>query len=185
MHKLLACVLTVTAGLLLLASGTGELSEKDALKLISQYFGYPKPLVEVVHAGPSGSRDLQKFVKGIDALIRDGYLKSAPHSGGADKYYMPTSKGSKYVRQVYIKDSFPIYEGAVCTEVLRKIDEIRYDSRENTATISFTTALEPVEPFYSLFCINKYCDYFGEKIKRTEKQKLRLKKAGNIWTIGR
>ncbi len=184
MRKLFAYMLIVTTGLLLLALGTGELSEKDARKLISQYFGYPKPLVEVVHAGPSGSRDLQKFVKGIDTLIKDGYLKSAPNSGGPDRYYLPTSKGSKYVRQVYIKDSFPIYEGAVCTEVLKKIENIRYDSRENTATISFTTGLEPVEPFYSLFCINKYCDYFGEKIKKTERQTLRLKKAGNVWRIG-
>lgn len=184
MRKLSAGLLILLTGFFLLAFGGGGLSEDDARKIISQYFGYPKPLVNIIHAGPAGSPDLQKFVKGIDRLIKDGYIKNAPHTGGAEKYYAPTSKSNNYVKGVYIKDSYPFYEGAVCSEVIKKIDDIRYDRQKDTATITFTTGLAPIEPFYSLFCINRYCDYFGEKIKKTEKQKLQLRKYGSSWRMG-
>jgi hypothetical protein len=184
MRKLSACLLIFVTGFLLLAFSAGGPSKEDARKIISQYFGYPKPLMGIVHAGPAGSPDLQKFMKGINRLLNDGYIKNAPGAGATGKYYAPTSKSGNYVTAIYIKDSFPVYEGAVCSEVIKKIEDIRYDGQKNTAVITFTAGMEPVEPFYSLFCINKYCDYFGEKLKKTERQKLRLRKSGNSWRIG-
>lgn len=184
MRRVSACLLILITGFFLLAFGGGGISKEDARKIISHYFGYPKPLMNIVHAGPAGGPDLQKFVKAIDRLLKEGYIKNAPHAGGGEKYYAPTSKSNNYVTGIYIKDSFPIYEGAVCSEVVKTIDDIRYDRQKNTATVTFTAGLEPVEPFYSLFCINKYCDYFGDKIKKTEKQKLQLRKSGNGWSTG-
>ena len=183
MRRFAACLLIVTTGLLLLGFSGGGPSQEEARKIISQYFGYPKLLDGIIHAGPAGGPGLKKFKKGIDRLVKEGYLKKAP-GAGPDEYYVPTSRSSRYVKGVYIKDSFPMYEGAVCREVVKKIDDIRYDRKKNTAVITFTSGLEPIEPFYSLFCINNFCEYFGEKIKETETQKLRLMKYGEGWRLG-
>jgi hypothetical protein len=183
MRRLSASLLIITTGLLLLGFSGGGLSREEARKIISQYFGYPKLLVDIIHAGPAGGPGLQKFKAGIKRLVNDGYLKKVP-GAGPDEYYAPTSRSSEYIRGVYIKESFPLYEGAVCREVVRKIDDIRYEKQKNIAVITFTTGLEPIEPYYSLFCINKFCDYFGERIKKTEKQKMRLIKYGEGWRLG-
>jgi hypothetical protein len=183
MRRLSACLLIIAAGLLLLGFKGGGPSQEEARKIISQYFGYPKLLVDIIHAGPAGGQGLRKFEKAIKRLVKDGYLKKVP-GAGPDEYYVPTSRSSQYIRGVYIKESFPLYEGAVCKEVVKKIDEILYDRQKNTAVITFTSGLEPIEPFYSLFCINKYCEYFGKRIKKTEKQKLRLVKYGEGWRLG-
>ena len=155
MRRVAACLLIVTTGLLLLGCNRGGPSQEEAGKIIAQYFGYPKPLDVFIHAGPAGNPDIQKFNNGITTLVKDGYVKKVPGSG-PDESYAPTSRSSRYVKGVYIKDSFPMYEGAVCREVVKKIDDIRYDRKKNTAVITFTSGLEPIEPFYSLFCINEY-----------------------------
>lgn len=174
-------LLLVTASFFLFFGG--ELTDNDARKIITQYLGYPKPLMTVIHPGPAGSPDVDKFKKGISELLKEGYLKSAPQNSGKDKIYEPSSKGGDYITGISIKDSFPVYEGAVCKEVVKKIDAIRVDKKGDTAVITFTLGLEPVEPFYNLFCINKYCDYFGNRLGKTEKQKLKIKKAGKGWRL--
>lgn len=161
----------------------GELADNDARRIITQYLGYPKLLMTIIHPGPAGSPDVNKFKGGINKLINEGYIKSAPQNSAKDKLYEPTSKGAGYITEISVKDSFPLYEGAVCREVVRKIDSIEMDKKGDTAVITFTLGLEPVEPFYGLFCINRYCDYFGPRLAKTEKQKLRLKKAGKGWRI--
>lgn len=171
------------SGLFLCGSG-GELTESDARRLITDYLGFPKPLISVVHPGPAGSPDVQKFKKGIDKMIKSGYVKEVPPGAGKDRDYQPTSKAAGYVNGVHVKKSLPFFEGAVSRQIVTRIDEIRYDNRHKTAVISFTLGLEPVQPFYSYFCINGYCDYFGEKIKKTERQKLRVKKTDRGWGLG-
>ncbi len=174
-------------GLLLLLSFTlvlflgMELTENDARKIITHYLGYPKPLMTVIHPGPAGSSDTKRFRDGINKLLKDGFLKSPPGSS-KEKLYEPTSKSAGYVTRISVQDSFPLYEGAVCNEVVRKIDSIRLDKKGDTAVVTFTLGIEPIEPFYGLFCINKFCDYYG-KLDKTEKQKLKLRKTARGWAL--
>jgi hypothetical protein len=174
-------LLTLMAALL---SCAPTLSKEEAATIVKQYLGYPKPLMGIVTAGPEGNRAIEQFMKGIDKLEAEGYASARPSKSQAEKSYLPTEKSRDYMTGIYIKDSYPLYEGAVCREVLKSIDDIEFTGGHDAATVAFTTGLEPIEPVYSLLCINKYCDCFGKDFKETQSLKLKLHRYEKGWRIG-
>jgi hypothetical protein len=172
------------ASLLLLSCGQ-KMSDDEAKRIIGQYLKYPQPLFNGSHAGPAGGKDVAVFIKGIEKLEADGYIRegSAGSGGrGTNKDYLPTEKSGNYMNGIYIRDSFAYYDGAVCTEVIKKIEGVDIDKR-GVATIRFKTGYEPIQPFYSLLCINNYCECFGERLKKTETRAIRVKKYEKGWRL--
>ncbi len=163
-----------------------KISDEEARKIIGQYMKYPQPLFNGgSQAGPAGSKDTAAFIKGIEKLEADGYITRGPARSGGDgnnRDYLPTEKGKDYIRGVYIRDAFAYYDGAVCSEVIRKIKGVEMD-KGGVATIRYKIGYEPIEPFYSLLCINNYCHCFGEKLKKTEERALKVKKYERGWRI--
>jgi hypothetical protein len=38
--------------------------------------------------------------------------------------------------------------------------------------VTYDAALEPLEPFYSLFCTGPDCPYYGDGLRRTEERRV-------------
>jgi hypothetical protein len=177
-------ILSLAMALLLLSCGQ-KMSDEEAKRIIGQYLKYPQPLFNGSQAGPAGSKDIARFIKGIEKLEADGYIREGyarSGGGGNNKDYLPTEKGRDYVAGIYIRDAFAYYDGAVCSEVIKKIEGVDIDKNDR-ATIRFSTGYEPIEPFYSLLCINNYCECFGQKLKKTETRTIRLKKYEKGWRL--
>lgn len=174
-----------SAMVLLLLSCGQNMTDDEAKRIISQYLKYPQPLFNGSQAGPAGSTDIGRFIKGIEKLEADGYIREGSEKSGGrgnNKDYLPTDKGRDYIAGIYVRDSFAYYNGAVCNEVIKKIDGVDIE-KNGLATIRFTTGYEPIEPFYSLLCINNYCECFGEKLKKTETRTIRVKKYERGWRL--
>lgn len=167
-----------------LLSCSPSLSRKEAVDIVKQYMGYPKPLMGIVTAGPEGGAAIEEFMKGIHKLEAEGYVTGQPSKDPMDKSYLPTEKSKAYMVGIYIKHSYPLYEGAVCREVLKSVDHIEFSQSHDTATVTFTSGLEPIEPVYSLLCINRFCDCFGKDFKETQTLKLNLHRYDKGWRIG-
>jgi hypothetical protein len=136
----------------------------------------------MTHAGHAGSgTDTPRFVQGIERLAAEGYIAEESGGGVKNRTYLPTEKGRGLVNGVYIRDSFAMYDGALCNEVIRKIEGVDFDKDASTVTIRYLTGYEPIEPFYSLLCINAYCEYFGERLKKEEVRSVKLRKSGSRW----
>jgi hypothetical protein len=161
------------------------MSDDEAKRIIRQYLKYPQPVFNITHAGPAGSEDIPRFIKGIEKLAAEGYIREGTDKSvtkGADKTYMPTDRSKDFMSGIYIRDAFALYDGAVCSEVIKKIDSIDIQKNES-ANVRFTTGFAPIEPFYSLLCINNYCECFGEKLKKVETRTIRLKKYEKGWRL--
>ncbi|MEJ2696471.1 MAG: hypothetical protein P8013_07460 [Candidatus Sulfobium sp.] len=182
MRKIQVFFLLIVIGSLL--SCAPALSKKEAATIVRQYMGYPKPLMGIVTAGPAGGPAIKQFMKGIHKLEAEGYVSGQPSKSPSGKSYHPTEKSRDYMVGIYIKESYPLYEGAVCREVLKSIEDIEYTRGHDAATVTFTSGLEPIEPVYSLLCINKYCDCFGKDFKETQTVKLKLHRYEKGWLIG-
>jgi hypothetical protein len=170
--------------LILLLSCSQQIPDDEAKKMVLQCVAYPQPVFNMVHAGHAGDSDIPKFIHGVEKLAAEGYI--AEEAGEASKgeknrTYVPTDKSRSFMTGVYIRGSFVMYDGAVCNEVLKKIEGVDFDKNAGVATIRYLTGYEPIEPFYSLLCLNEYCEYFGEKLKREETRTARLRKTGNGW----
>jgi hypothetical protein len=171
------------AGIVLSLFSCGQrISDEEAKKIIRQCLKYPRPVFNLTHAGAAGSEDVPRFIDGIEKLAADGYIREdfAKSSNKADRTFLPTDKGRDFVTGVYIRDSFVVYDGAVCKEFIKKIDSIDKE-KDQGMTVKFTTGYEPLEPYYSLLCINYSCECFGEKLKKEESRTVRLKRYEKGW----
>jgi hypothetical protein len=180
-----AVTLILSAMSLVLFSCGQKMSDEEAKRIIGQYMKYPQPLFNGSHAGPAGSVDIPRFIKGIEKLEADGYIREgSDRSGlrGNNKNYLATAKSKDFMSGIYIRDAFAYYDGAVCSEVIKKIEGVDIEKNDR-ATIGFTTGYEPIEPFYSLLCINNYCECFGEKLKKTQRRTIRVKKYEKGWRL--
>ena len=83
---------------------------------------------------------------------------------------------------IYVRDAFVLYNGAVCNEVIRKIEGVDME-KDSVATIRFATGYEPVQPFYSLLCLNDYCECFGERLKKVQMRTVRVRKYEGGWRL--
>ncbi len=170
--------------LILLLSCSQQISDDEAKKMVLQCVKYPQPVFNMTHAGHAGSPDIPKFIQGVEKLAAEGYIREesgVEGKGEKNRTYMPTDKGRGLVNGVYIRDSFAMFDGALCNEVLKKIERVDFDKDNATVTVRYVTGYEPIEPFYSLLCINAYCEYFGEKLKKDEARTVKLRKYGNGW----
>ncbi len=171
--------------LVLFSCGQKKISDDEAKRIISQYLKYPQPLFHGIHTGPVGSGDIPKFIQGIEKLQADGYIREVSNKAGLrgnNKNYLATDKGKDYVSGIYIRDAFVYYNGAVCSEVLKKIDGVDIEKNDGVA-IRFSVGYEPIEPFYSHLCINDYCECFGEKLKKAESRMIRVKRYEKGWRL--
>ena len=161
------------------------MSDEEAKRIINQYLKYPQPLFNGCSSGPAGSADVDRFLKGIQKLKADGYIKEAavnPRSSSTNRDYLPTDKGRDYMTGIYVRDVFVLYNGAVCSEVIKKIEGVDM-GKDGVATVRFTTGYEPIQPFYSLLCINDFCQCFGEKLKKVQKRAMRVRKYERGWRL--
>lgn len=182
MRKLRVLFLLVIIGSLL--SCAPKLSREKAATIVSQYMGYPRILMGIVTAGPAGGPAVKQFMEGINKLEEEGYISGQPSKNKTEKSYLPTEKSKTYMTGIYIKDSYPLYEGAVCREVLKSVDAVKFSQGGDVATVIFTKGLQPIEPVYSLLCINRSCDCFGKDFRKTQTLKLKLHRFEKGWRIG-
>jgi len=63
----------------------------------------------------------------------------------------------------------------------KSLSEILIDKESKVATITFSTILEPIEPFYSLVCVDKKCRYYNMTLNETKTNKMKLKKYDKGW----
>lgn len=169
--------------LVLLLSCSQQISDDEAKKLVLRATTYPQPVFAMVHAGNAGNPDISRFVQGVEKLAAEGYIKEDAAAGGdaGNRTYVATEKSEGLLTGAYIRDSFAMYDGAVCNEVFRKIEEVDFDKATFVATIRYVTGYQPIEPFYSLLCLNEYCECFGDKLRRKEARTLKVRKVGNDW----
>ena len=170
--------------LILLLSCVQQIPDDEAKKMVLQCVAYPQPVFNMTHAGYAGSSDILRFTEGVKKLAAEGYVREDPAGSGNDetnRTYVPTERSQGVFTGIYIRGSFVMYDGAVCNEVIKKIEKVDFDKNARMATIRYLTGYEPIEPFYSLLCLNEYCEYFGEKLKREQTRTARLRKTGSGW----
>jgi hypothetical protein len=170
--------------LILLLSCSQKISDDEAKKMVLRAVPYPQPVFNMTHAGHAGGADIPRFIGGVNKLAAEGYIREDAAGSGHDetnRTYVPTEKSRGVFTGIYMRGSFVMYDGAVCNEVLKKIEEVDFDKDTGTATIRYVTGYQPIEPFYSLLCLNEHCEYFGEKLKREETRTVKLRKEGSGW----
>ncbi len=170
--------------LILLISCSQGISDDEAKKMVLRVVAYPQPVFNMTHAGHPGDPDIPRFIEGVKKLAAEGYIKEDASGSGSyenNKTYVPTEKSRGTMTGIYLRGSFVMFDGAVCNEVLKKIDGVDFNKGSGVATVRYVTRYEPIEPFYSLLCLNEHCEYFGEKLKREETRTVKLKRTGNDW----
>ena len=154
-----------------------NLSEDEAKKVISQHFK-PEPI----------SCDFNSknpfYETAIRKLMTDGYITYG-FSNEYKQRYEPTQKGAPYLDTItYDKtDKDWYFWGKVVNKVVKDIKEVLIDKNNNSAVVTVTFGFVPVEPFYSLLCIEEKCWYFAEKINQIEEKKIKLKKYDKGWRV--
>lgn len=170
--------------LTLLLSCSQGISDDEAKKMVLHAVPYPQPVFNMTHAGQAGSPDIPRFIEGVKKLAAEGYVREDAAASGHDetnRTYVPTEKSQGIFTGIYLRGSFVMYDGAVCNEVLRKIEEVEFDKGDGKATIRYVTGYERIEPFYSLLCLNEHCEYFGEKLNKEETKTVKLRKTASGW----
>lgn len=164
-----------------------SLSVQEAQAAIVRYFGYPVP---APHATICGELDSPVW-KGFETLLDQGYL--APDRNRSFQYdprFVPTEKGKPYIRRgptfnVLVRDY--CMQVHVCTIVYKGITRLAVDEAHGKATVEYTTGLEAVEPFYSLFCTDPPAPgcraYAGRKLAETTGHVVHLKKTAKGWQV--
>ncbi len=93
--------------------------------------------------------------KGFETLVERGYL--VLNEGRNFRYepkFVPTEKAKPYIQRgptfnVLLRDY--CMQVHVCRTVLKAVTRIEPEA-QGRVRVEYETALEPVEPFYSLFC---------------------------------
>jgi hypothetical protein len=177
-------------GTLLLAASSLQavsLSRDDAEALIVQHFGYPVLAPHVTVCG-----ELDSFVwKGFERLVEQGYL--APNLNRGFQYeprFVPTEKGKPYIRRgptfnVLLRDyCMQVY---VSTVVFKGITRIEVDEAQGRAHVEYRSGLEPVQPFYLLFCADSPAPgcrpYAGRKLAETTAHTVIIQQTNNGWRV--
>jgi len=147
-----------------------SLSNEEAHKIISDHFP-PKPLNVMFFANADNNPNI---IKGIQKLIADGFVRRNPntqYTEGPD-YYVPTDKGRQHIVRIGRSGNLYAFNGSVCSEVVKKIDEVLLDKKTNSAIVAYTLGIEPIQPIYYSVCIDNSCPYYGLKESRITKVKL-------------
>jgi hypothetical protein len=173
---------TILISISLLSCGV-NLEQDEAEQVITKHFKFPKPSTTFVVA-----KQGEKHYKNIIKLVREGYVLPYPDKKKSNKQrevFLPTEKGKDIIAQIVFEPWWKSYSCsiAVVQKSLKSIDEILIDEESKEATIKYTTKYEPIEPFYSDFCIDKLCSYYGEKINREHKKTIKLKKYDKGWRV--
>jgi hypothetical protein len=182
-------LLPVGAALLMLClpSAAASLSVQEAQAVIVRYFGYPAP---APHATVCGELDSPVW-KGFQTLLDQGYL--APNRNRSFQYeprLIPTEKGQPYIRRgptfnVLVRDY--CMQVHVCTIVFKGITRLEVDEAHGKAHVEYATGFEPIEPFYSLFCTDRFAPgcwlYAGRKLAETTGHVVYLKKTAKGWEV--
>jgi hypothetical protein len=176
-------LLSITAAFLIcVPPALASLSSQEAQAVIVRYFGFPTPAPHVTICGELDS----PVWKGFEKLLDQGYL--APNENRWFRYdprLIPTEKGKPYIRRgptfnVLIRDY--CMQVHVCTIVFKGVDEA-----DEKARVEFTTGLEAIEPFYSLFCAATPAPgcraYAGRKLAETTVHVVYLKKTAKGWEV--
>jgi hypothetical protein len=198
-HNRSSCLATKNVGLfialtctLLLAASSlhgSSLSRQDAEALIVRHFGYPCLAPHVTVCGELDS----PVWKGFEKLVETGYL--IPNLNRGFQYepkLVPTEKGKPYIKRgptfnVLIRDyCMQVY---VCTVVFKGITVIEVDEAQGRARVEYQTALEPVQPFYSLFCADSPAPacrpYTGHKLAETAAYTVVIQQTANGWEVAK
>ena len=159
-----------------------NLKQDEAEKIITEHFGFPKPVNTIIRG-----RIQSDFGNAIKKMIADKYVYLNPdrHKISAKLIpdYLPTEKGKEFINGInfIVIGKTYYFDGAVVKESLKSIDEILVDKESKEAIVKYTTKFEPFEPSYSTLCINERCMFFGENIHKENQRKIKLKKYDVGW----
>lgn len=195
MHAFLVLLVVVLCTGLSLSCGRTTLSEQEAKTIIAEAVpAAPLPSMLVDDIIP---RQFPQMVDGIKRLAADGYLKCLPPRIAAGDRMSPvefgncepTEKAKPYLPQGVAWNHVHGYYFArvsVGNVRLQTIKEILIDEKSNTAIVSYTVGIEPVEPFYSVFCVEaKRCPYAGAALHQTVVREINLTKYDKGWRVTR
>lgn len=177
-RNLLAFVvmLIFTLGLCVPAGAAADMTKEEAKKQVEKLYGYPKK-VWTSFEGISSSY-LPKAYEGIQTLIKDKYIQKRDDAFSSNTY-APTQKGRPFVRsvttypdQVKGKENWRITL-VVTQEVVKSVDAIDTASNPGIAVVKVTLGLEPVQPFFDLFCESNFECKKQSKFTRQEQFKLK------------
>jgi len=184
------CLLVSLTCMLLLAASSlqaSSLSRNDAEALIVQHAGYP---VLAPHVTVCGELDSPVW-KGFERLVEQGYL--APNLNRGFRYeprFVPTEKGKPYISRgptfnVLLRDY--CMQVHVCTVVFKGITRIEVDEVQGRAHVQYQSGLEPVQPFYSLFCADSPApgcrSYAGRKLAETTAHTVFIQQTNSGWKV--
>ncbi len=181
--------LSLAAALLMLyvPAASASLSVQEAQAAIVRHFGFP---VAAPHATVCGELNSPVW-KGFEKLLEQGYLE--PNKNRSFQYeprFVPTEKSRPYIRRgptfnVLVRDY--CMQVHVCTVVFKGITRMDVDEAHGTARVEYTTGLEAIEPFYSLFCTDPPAPgcrpYAGRKLAETTPHVANLKKTEKGWEV--
>ncbi len=174
--------------LLLAASGlqASSLSRNDAEAMIIQQFGYPVLAPHVTVCGELGS----PVWKGFERLAEQGYLTQNLNRGFQyEPKLVPTETGEPYIRRgptfnVLLRDY--CMQVHVCMVVFKGITRIEMEA-QGRARVEYQSGLEPVQPFYSLFCADSPAPgcrpYAGRKLAETTAHTVFIQQTNSGWKV--
>jgi hypothetical protein len=152
-----------------------------------QHFGYP---VLAPHVTVCGELDSVVW-KGFERLVEQGYL--APNLNRGFQYeprFVPTEKGKSCIRRgptfnVLLRDY--CMQVHVSTIVFKGIARIEVDEAQGRARVEYQSGLEPVQPFYSLFCGDSPAPgcrpYVGRKLAETTAHTVVIQQTNKGWEV--
>jgi len=126
--------------------------------------------------------------RGIQKLFGQGFAVNDDRQ--STHAYALTQKGKELISKLSLDclgfnpaECYYGFSGAVVKESILSIQEIALDKQGQTAQVSYTVGYEPVEPLYSLVCVDANCEFAGDGRKRTKTRKALLKKTLKGWHI--
>jgi hypothetical protein len=186
--KTFCLFVSLVCTLLLAASGlqASSLSRSDAEAMIIQQVGYPALAPHVTVCGELGS----PVWKGFERLVEQGYLTQNLNRGFQyEPRLVPTEKGKPYIRRgptfnVLLRDY--CMQVHVCMVVFKGITRIEMEA-QGRARVEYQSGLEPVQPFYSLFCADSPAPgcrpYAGRKLAETTVHTVFIQQTNSGWKV--
>lgn len=181
--KNMLCVFVICLISFLSVSCAVAISEDQASKIINDHLDDSRPIITVVSLI---KRDSEAGMT-IRKIIADGYVYHNPEAqkNAMLPDYLPTDKGKHLIEKIFFNEFYKeyTYMGAVVDSYVKEINEILIDNESKIAIITYTSGLKAIEPYFSSFCINKTCRYYGDNINKTSTGKIKLKKYDKGWRV--
>ncbi|MEW6719786.1 MAG: hypothetical protein AB1346_04995 [Thermodesulfobacteriota bacterium] len=145
---------------------------------------YHSPKLETLYL--EGVRDSTGLGANIRDLLNTRNIHKKRSGPDMDVYSALDDAGREVgVITHYRKESNFNINVSVVRTAIGNVTNILEDRRNNMAVVTYTIIREPIEPYYSRFCIDQNCKYHENVLKKTNTANIYFRNYDDGWKIER